>query len=60
MLAEAFGALRQGRTDTWVGRERADRENTENTDSERERERERERGCVCVCVKRVGRSVLTQ
>ncbi len=48
MLAEAFGALRQGRTDTWVGRERADRENTENTDSERERERERERegGCV--------------
>ncbi len=48
MLAEAFGALRQGRTDTWVGRERADRENTENTDSEREREREG----VCVCVSR--------
>lgn len=54
MLAEAFGALRQGRTDTWVGRERVDRE---NTDSQRQRETE---GGVGVCLKRVGRSVLTQ
>ncbi len=55
MLAEAFGALRQGRTDTWVGRERVDRENTDS-----QRQRETEEGGVGVCLKRVGRSFLTQ